>query len=210
MKFLASFFALICVTLAQDTRDLKRSGAEQIQFSDTQIKPLLGMIMDRKLPFPEINDRVAKQEELIDRHFGGKKTHIRLRGFYSPLSPLIPMASGISASGDPEIIVYLPAVMDAFSHSSFRCTFVRQIMHERDHLTEMTKNVVGVNLENETHIHALTAEFVLVPLIGKYKQTCAPNDINHYNAWIKSGRNEKSPIWKDHMKRLYAPALGFR
>lgn len=210
MKFLVSFFVLICVTFAQDTRDLKRSSAEQLKFRDTYIMPILGMMMERKLPYPEINQRINKQEELIARRFGGKKTHIRLRGFYSPLSPLVPAASGISDEGEPQIMIFLPSVMDAFSKPSFGCTFLRQIMHERDHLTEMAKNADHVDLANETHIHALTAEFVLILLIGKYKQTCAPNDVNHYNAWIKSGRNEKSPIWRDHMKHLYAPALGFR
>lgn len=83
-------------------------------------------------------------------------------------------------------------------------------MHERDHLTEMTKTATRVDLENETHIHALTAEFVLLPLIGKYKQTCSSNDLGHYTAWANSDRNEKSPIWRNHMKVLYGPALDFR
>ncbi len=189
---------------------MKRSGAQQLQFRDAFIMPILGSLMEKKLSYPEINDRVRKQDELIAQRFRGKKVHITLRGFYSPLSPLVRAAAGIENNGDPGIIVYLPAIMDQYEAGSFECSFMRSIMHERDHLTEMVKSNSRVDLENETHVHALTAEFVLIPLIGKYKQTCSSNDLLHYTAWINSGRNEKSPIWWKHMKGLYGLALDFK
>ncbi len=210
MRYLITFFVLVSALFAQDTRDMKRSSAQQLQFRDSYIMPILSAVMDKKLPYTEINDRVKKQDELIAQHFAGKKIHITLRGFYSPLSPQIRMASGIEANGDPGVVVYMPAIMDQFESSSFECSFIRTIIHERDHLTEMTHSVTRIDLENEIHIHALTAEFVLIPLIGKYRKTCSLNDLGHYTAWIKSGRNEKNPIWRNHMKVLYGPTLDFK
>ena len=207
MKYLGAFFVLTSVMFGQDTRDLKRSSVEQLQFRETNIMPILAMVMDKKLPYPEINNRVKKQDELIQRRFGSKKVHITLSGFYAPLSQRVSMASGIEADGSPAVVVRIPSIMDQYEPASFDCTFIREIMHERDHLTEMTKNATQVDLENEIHVHALTAEFVLVPLIGKYKKSCAQGDLMHYTAWINSGRNEKSPIWRNYIKQLYAPVL---
>lgn len=119
MRFLVTFFVLVSALFAQDTRDMKRSGAQQLQFRDSYIMPILSAVMEKKLPYTKINDRVRKQDKLIAERFGGKKVHITLRGFYSPLSPMVRMAAGVEANGEPDVIVY-----NTGHHGSIRSDFV--------------------------------------------------------------------------------------
>ena len=179
--------------------------AQQIQFVEKEIRPLLNMVINARLPFPAINERIKSQDALILQRFKGKPIIIVLSPLYHNISKQIGAASGIEPTGEPKIVLYLPSIMDDYADNP--SSLLRKIMHERDHLTEILRNESSINLELETHMQALTTEFVTVPLKEKYQVTLSYSDQKHYDAWVKSGRNEKSQFWKDYIRSLLAPVL---
>jgi len=126
--------------------------------------------------------------------------------YYHPSSKQIHAASGIKPTGEAHIVLYIPAIMDECPCD--QATIVQKIMHERDHLTEIMKNEVGnFNAVKEAHFHALTTEFVTVPLKEKYNVVLSYNYRRHYEAWVKSGKTEKSFYWQSYIHSLMESVL---
>jgi len=178
--------------------------AEQVDFALSRLKPIVMKVMAAETPYPEVNERVKQQEVLIKQKFGDKGLVVNFRPSYHAKSPWIPAASGV-LNGGPHIVMYVSAVMNNWVDNESH--WIRCLMHERDHLTEMKGNIPKVDLDVEIHMHALTTQFVTVPMKEKHRVTLSRNDQKHYEAWVRAGRSEKSPIWRDYMKSLLSPVL---
>ncbi len=177
---------------------------EQVNFALSQLKPIVDMVMGANTPYPAVNERIKQQDALIKRRFGSRPLVVNLRPTYHVKSPWIPAASGVVSDG-PRIVMYVSAIMNNWVDNLPH--WIRCLMHERDHLTEMEGNISKVNLELETHMHALTTEFVTVPMKERYMVTLSRNDQKHYDAWVRAGRTEKSQVWRDYIKSLLSPVL---
>lgn len=195
---------VVLVASVVSAQMIQYSESEQIQFATERLYPIIKMVMNAQLSCPEINGRIKKQDELIRKRFGGKKITVNMRPSYNEISRLVPAASGI-LNGEPRIVLYIPAIMNNYVDNQSH--WIRCIMHERDHLTEMKGNISKVDLELEIHMHALTTQFVTVPMKEKCGVVLSSNDQKHYNAWIRAGRSEKSPVWRDYIKTLLSPVL---
>ena len=200
-------YIIFCVTSYAQSRIQE----DMVKFIDREIRPVLVMVMDAKMPYPIINERVKEQDRLIRKIFGKKPIKITLRPTFHSLGPRVRAASGIDEAGNPKIVMFVPSIMDGYANfgESFS-SLVRTVMHERDHLTEMTMNRTHVDLGVEIHMQALTTKFVTVPMVEKYNINVSPNDRKHYNAWVDNGRDEKSFGWRQYMEKLLAPALKFQ
>src|SRR3989344_4401419 len=75
----------------------------QQRFVNNTLLPILKMVMDAQLPYPEINKRILVQDGLIKKRFNGKKIEVRINYSYHNLSKQIGAASGILPDGNPGI-----------------------------------------------------------------------------------------------------------
>ena len=179
--------------------------AEQVQFAAERLLPIVKMVMYAETPYPKINDRIKKQNLLIKKIFGEKEITVNLRPSYHQTSRFIPAASGV-VNGGPRMVLYVSAIMNNYTDN--QAHWIRCIMHERDHLSEMKQgNISKINLELEIHMQALTTEFVTVPMKEEYGVMLSKGDQKHYNAWIKAGRSEKNLIWRNYIQTLLSPVL---
>lgn len=178
------------------------SEEEQKEFAFRKIYPVVDMVMHAKTPYPDINQRIIEQDLLIGKRFGKKSVDINLHLGYNKLSRFVAAAVGVT-NGQPRIVFYIPAIMNNYFDNQSH--WITTTMHERYHLTERVVNSEGVNLELEIHIHGLTTKFVTVPLKEKHKVILSKNDQRFYDAWVRSGRSENSPIWRKFISDLHSP-----
>lgn len=193
-------FLAVPVAFAQA---VSHSREQQIKFIEKELYPVIKAVALAEVPYPEVNDRIRRQNELIRKRFGEKKIRVNLRARYHQTDRRIHAITRIGERGEPEMILYIPALMDDRERNW--ASLLRKVMHERDHLTEIISNDKQSGVEDEIHLHGLTTEFVTRPL-EKYV-ALSPSDRRYLDAWIDSGRNEKSPVWRDYMQSLLTPVL---
>lgn len=205
-------FVILCTFLAVlstlNAQPASYTDAQVKQFVNNELVPIVKMVMEATTPYPEINNRFKGQTELISKRFPGKPTNnVALQMVYTHVSKWVAGSSRLNEKGNPEIRLYVPAIMDNWAGNRSRIIYI--IMHERDHLTELIPNRKdGISLDIETHIHALTTQYVVVPLKEKYEITLSRDEQRHYDAWIKAGRKENSPIWRESIRLLLSNGLG--
>jgi hypothetical protein len=182
--------------------------AQLKQFINNELVPIVRMVVEATTPYPEVNERVKKQTALISQRFKDKPANsVVLQMVYTHVSKWVAGSSRINEKGNPEITLYVPAIMDNWAGSRSRIIYI--IMHERDHLTELIPNRKdGISLDIETHIHALTTQYVVVPLKEKHGVTLSRDEQRHYDAWVKAGRTEKSSVWRESIRILLSQGLG--
>ncbi len=204
IAILCTFFTVLGTLSAQSATYTQ---AQVTEFANKELIPVVQMVMGATTPYPEVNDRVNKQTMLISRRFKGKPTNnVVIQTVYTRVSKFVAGSSRINEKGNPELTLYVPAIMDNWAGNRSHIIYI--IMHERDHLTELIPNRKdGISLEIETHIHALTTQHVVVPLKEKYGVTLSQDEQRHYDAWVRAGRTEKSPVWKESIKTLLTRGL---
>ncbi len=208
MKIIAILCAFLVALGALSAQSAQYTQAQVTEFANNELIPVVQMVMSATTPYPEVNDRVNKQTVLISRRFKGKPANnVVLQTVYTRVSKFVAGSSRVNEKGNPEITLYVPAIMDNWAGNRSRIIYI--IMHERDHLTELIPDRKdGISLDVETHIHALTTQYVVVPLKEKYEITLSRDEQRHYDAWVKAGRTERSPVWRESIQTLLSRGLG--
>lgn len=193
-----------------------QSDAEKIAFYEQHLQGIVLMLHSNAIPYAILQtQRVWLDKAILQRY--GKPYDMEIAINYHPddaASQNLAGANAVGEYGNPEIRFYIPRVIQLYQSlertggPNWKEKFTNDItavyFHELVHLSALLIDPERrLNVENEIRAWALTCEHVIAPMLEQLHLPMSVSAMDYYNAWVKSGRNEKSPVWREAIKELY-------
>lgn len=203
-----------------DTGESSRTLEEMQMFFDARLAPLLlETLPKRQFHLSEIQARYDTLTQMIRERYG-KDYALDPRGRYWPMEKQTVVATRIE-NDIPTIAIFIPSLMDlreaekkvGVRDEESERGFVVDLLHELDHLAHGFVSVTGEalpvpqRLDNERRAWAETCEHTIRPLLEKRRLSIAPRHFACYQAWVASGRDSNSRVWRSFIDRQYRTLL---
>ena len=217
------FFSIIVVLARRMQKRVIVAGPSvSIAFYTNNIFPIIQQIKGEQFGIKKLNLRHRQLADSIFRRYG-KSYNVEIAVNYGESETNAGSTLAIcylETNGSPVVRLYVPTAIWIFASLSqsgdtnwqtqFAYAIVIGYYHAMDHLSEglfNTNMAVEATVEQkmayETGASALTCEKTIRPIIEFPGTTLSKNDRDLYEAWVRCGKDEKSQLWRETVRKRW-------